>query len=149
MAWTADEYRLARDLRGEAPPVRFEEIARRLGGGRSGEAVRQKLISERLAERRGGARGRMDWKADLIEGPCLGDEVFLGALMAGGGHSRFSEVARNPGSGTGSKRAAYWALVMPLVGPNGEPRPCPASWCQCLVLCAEAEEREAMEADHA
>jgi hypothetical protein len=132
MSWTEAEAALARALRREDPPVRYADIARCLGGGRSAEAVRQKLISDRVAAARGGRRGRMDWVAGHIDGPCLGDRDFQRALMAGGGHSRFSEVVRNPGTS-----AAYRALVMPLIGPDGRPRPCAASHCQCVASRSE------------
>jgi hypothetical protein len=128
MSWTDAEADLARAWRAEETPVTYAEIARRLGGGRSGEAVRQKLISDRIAAARGGRRGRMDWREGCVGGARLGDRVFQRLLMAGGGHSRFSEIARNSGT-----TAAYWALVKPLLGPDGLPRPCAAAGCRCVA----------------
>lgn len=134
MSWTDGEYQQAVAWRGLEPPLEYSEIARRLGGRRSPEAVRQKLISERLNERIGGRRTRTEWREHEITGPCLGERVFLRRLMAGGGHSRFTEVARNPDS-----RQAYWALTLPLIGPDGWARPCARADCQCIAGSGQRE----------
>ena len=128
MPWTDDDYRLALALRGGDPPMGYPQIAARLSAPRSGEAVRQKLISERCNAERGGARSRTDWREALLAPPRLGEGAFLRKLMAGGGHSRFSEVTRNAGSAL-----AYHALTLPLVGPDGMPRPCGKPACRCLA----------------
>lgn len=133
MGWTGEELALALAWRDEDPPLAYGEIALRLGG-RSAEAVRQKLISHRVAEARGGARGRLDWMEERIGGPCLGERHFQGVLMGGGGHSRFTEVARR-----GWPKGHYWALTMPLIGPDGRHRPCTRYDCQCLgAPCARS-----------
>ncbi len=131
MAWTDKEFRRVEAWRALTPPMEFAEIGRRLGG-RSGEAVRQKVISERSHAARGGKRGRTDWRESEIVGPRLGEAVFVARLMAGGGHSRFTDLVRNPES-----HAAYWALRLPLIGPDDLPRPCGRAECQCIATLEE------------
>lgn len=127
MAWTESEYQMVLELRARRPPATYGEIAARLGGGRTGEAVRQKLISERVAAASGSSRSRSAWMDRRLGGRPLGDKAFVRRLIAGGGHSRFTEIVRNDGT-----RAAYHALVMPLAGPDGRARPCGTGTCQCI-----------------
>jgi hypothetical protein len=127
MAWTRAEYEQVRAWRAGRPPLTFDEIAARLGG-RSGEAVRQKLISEHSHEVRGGRRPPHQPLDQAVVGPRLGERTFQRLLLAGGGHSRFTEIERNPGC-----PQAYPVMLLPMIGPDGRPRPCADRGCQCVA----------------